>query len=252
MAVMGGSAESGYGDVHAPGYDARFGARDDVDAVAELLHQLADGGEAIEFGVGTGRFALPLAARGTRVWGVDNSEAMLERLETKRAGEPVELVRGNFVDVRVEAPVKLVYCVFSTLFLLPDQATQLACLENAAAHLPPGGRLVIEMFVHDRTRFRDNQEVIALAVDDGSATFRLSTLEPNTQLIHIQKVGLTTAGVELLPNRLRFVYPSELDLMARLAGFELEAHWSGFSRAPFTATSGDLVAVYQKRAEGSF
>ena len=249
---MGESDESGYGDVHAPNYDALFGGRDDVDAVAGILHELADGGEALEFGVGTGRFALPLAARGTRVWGVDNSEAMLERLATKRAGEPVEPVRGSFVDVTVEAPIKLVYCVFSTLFLLPDQATQLACLRNAAAHLPLGGRLLIEMFVHDRTRFRDNQEIVALAVDDDSATFRLSTLEPNAQLIHIQKVGLAKAGVELLPNRLRFVYPSELDLMARLAGFEPEARWGGFSRAPFTATSGDLVAVYRKRAEGPF
>lgn len=245
---MLGDLARGYGDVHAPTYDELFGGRDDVEHVARLLHDLAAGGEALEFGIGTGRFALPLAAMGTPVHGIDNSEAMLERLRAKPGAERVRTVRGSFVDTRVEAPISLVYCTFSTLFLLPDQETQLACLGNAAAHLEEGGRLLIEMFVHDRTRFRDNQETIALELDDGSATVRLSRLEPNTQVIRVQKVFLEGGGMRILPNRLRFVYPSELDLMARLVGLVPESRWSDWARSPFTATSDNLVAVYVKGA----
>ena len=242
--------QSGYGDIHASSYDLLFGDRDDTERVAEVLHALADGGEALEFGVGTGRLAIPLARRGTRVHAVDNSEAMHRILAAKLDGEPVVPIRGDFAGVSLEAPVALVYCTFSTLFLLGDQDAQVACLENAARQLVPGGKLLIEAFVHDRTRFQNNQEVRALDVDDERAVFRVATLRPNDQVVRVQRIGLTAEETELMPNRLRFVYPAELNLMARLAGLRPVSRWSDWYGRPFTAYSDYLVATFEKPAGG--
>ena len=243
----GGADARRYGDIHAPSYDALFDGREDVELVARTLHELvADGTDALELGVGTGRLAIPLSARGVRVHGVDHSEPMLERLRAKVGPERVVPVRGDFRTVRVEAPVSLVFCAFSSLFMLPDQDAQVRTVANAAAHLGPGGRLLVECFVHDRTRFVNDQEIVALDVADDSATFRMTVLAPNDQVLRIQKVGLAGGEVRFLPNRLRFVYPSELDLMARLAGLEPEFRWSDWERRAFTARSANLVAVYRK------
>ncbi len=242
--------QSGYGDIHASSYDRLFGERDDTEQVADVLHALADGGEALEFGVGTGRLAIPLARRGTRVHGVDNSEAMLDILRGKLQDEPVVALRGDFREVRLETPVSLVFCAFSTLFLMEDQAQQVDCLKNAAANLDIGGRVLIETFVHDRTRFTNNQETVAIEVGVDSAIMRLTVLSPNEQLLRIQKFGMGVDGITVLPNRLRFIYPAELDLMARLAGLELEVRWRDWEQHRFTPTSDNLIAVYRKVADG--
>lgn len=244
--------QSGYGDVHASSYDRLFGERDDTERVAEVLHALADGGEALEFGVGTGRLAIPLARLGTRVHAVDNSEAMLDILRAKLVDEPVVPIRGDFREVRVGHPVSLVFCAFSTLFLMENQEQQIACLRNAAANLDRGGRLLIETFVHDRTRFTNNQETVAVEVGTDGAVMRLTMLSPNDQVLRIQKFGMGVEGITVLPNRLRFTYPSELDLIARLAGFDVEVRWRDWERHRFTATSDNLVAVYRKVADGPF
>ena len=244
--------QSGYGDIHASSYDRLFGDRDDTERVAEVLHALADGGEALEFGVGTGRLAIPLARRGTRVHAVDNSEAMLRILADKLDGEPVVPIRGDFRTVRVEAPVSLVFCAFSTLFLMEDQAMQVDCLRNAAANLEVGGRVLIECFVHDRTRFVNNQETVAVEVGVDSAVMRLTMLSPNSQVLRIQKFGMGLAGITVLPNRLRFAYPAELDLMARLAGLEPEVRWRDWEQHAFSESSDNLIVVYRKVADGPF
>ena len=244
--------QSGYGDIHASSYDLLFGDRDDTERVAEVLHALADGGEALEFGVGTGRFAIPLARLGTRVHAVDNSTAMLDILRDKLGDEPVVPILGDFRDVRVDAPVSLVFCAFSTLFLMEDQAMQVDVMRNAAAHLEVGGRVLIETFVHDRTRFTNNQETVAVEVGVDSAIMRLTMLAPNEQVLRIQKFGMGVEGITVLPNRLRFVYPAELDLMARLAGLEREIRWRDWEQHEFTATSDNLIAVYRKVGDGPY
>ena len=253
---LGIIGDNAYGDVHAQGYDALFGDRDDVRAVADVLHGLAgDGAPALEFGVGTGRLAIPLARLGHRVHWVDNSRAMLERLEEKVAevgDADVVGVLGDFSHARVFEPVSLVYCAFSTLFLPGTQALQLATLANAAAHLELGGRMLVEFFVHDRTRFTDCQQTSVERIDEGGARLHVARLAPNAQTIHMQKIELGADGTRFVPNRLRFIYPAELDLMARLAGFEVSARWSNWARAPFEDRSENLIAVLTKVADGPY
>jgi len=235
-----------YGDLHAPNYDALFDDIDDNERGGALLHELAAGGDALEFGVGTGRLAIPLSALGTHVYGVDISEPMLEKLREKVGEDRVTPIRADFSDFELGKPVTLVYSVFSTIFMLGEQAAQVACLQNAAAHLPPGGRLLLDMFVHDRTRFVNNQETVTIEVAVESADFRLARLEPNHQIVNTQRVRISEGQTTMIPNRLRFIYPGELDLMARLAGLVPTAKWSDWSRSPFTATSGNLIALYTK------
>jgi len=235
-----------YGNLHALHYDKLFGEIDDSDSGGALLHKLADGGNALEFGVGTGRLAIPLSTHGTHVYGVDISKPMLDQLEAKTDAKSVTPIQSNFIDVKINEPVSLVYCVFSTLFMLEDQEAQIKCIKNAASHLPENGRLVIDMFVHDRTRFTNNQESVALSIDVDSADFRLATVDPNGQILRSQRVLLQGEQVKMIPNRLRFIYPSELDLMARLAGLKPEFKWSDWHQSPFASTSSNLVAVYKK------
>ena len=237
-----------YGNLHALHYDELFGEIDDNESGGTLLHKLADGGDALEFGIGTGRLAIPLSSHGTHVYGVDISEAMLDQLRAKTDVKSITVIQSNFIDFKLDKPVSLVYCVFSTLFMLEDQEAQVKCIENAAAHLPEGGRLLIDMFVHDRTRFTNNQESVALSIGVDSADFRLATVDPNGQVLNSQRVLLRDEKVKLIPNRLRFIYPSELDLMARLAGLEPEIKWSDWNQAPFTSTSSNLIAVYKKKS----
>lgn len=234
------------GNLHAKNYDALFDDIDDNQRGGALLHELAAGGDALEFGVGTGRLAIPLSELGTHVYGVDISQNMLDLLHDKVSAERVTPLLANFVDARIDKPVSLVYCVFSTLFMLKDQEEQVQTFINAARHLPPGGRLLTDMFVHDRTRFTNNQETVTLAVDVETADFRVALLEPNNQLVRTQRVMMKAGKVEMIPNRLRFIYPAELDLMARIAGLEPEAKWSDWARSPFTATSTNLTAVFRK------
>jgi len=236
-----------YGDLHAPNYDALFDDIDDNERGGALLNELASGGEALEFGIGTGRLAIPLATLGTRVHGVDISEPMLAKLREKTGDLPITPIRGDFVEFSLGKPVALVFSVFSTLFMLGEQRKQVDCIRNAAAHLEPGGHLLLDMFVHDRTRFVNNQETVTIDVAVESADFRLARLEPNSQILNTQRVRISEGQTRLIPNRLRFIYPSELDLMAELAGLTLKARWSDWARSPFTATSDNLIAVYEKR-----
>ena len=235
-----------YGDLHASNYDALFGGIDDNARGGALLHELAGEGDALEFGIGTGRLAIPLAELGTHVHGVDISEPMLQRLREKIADHPITPIRGDFVEFTLGQPVSLVYSVFSTIFMLGEQRRQVNCLKNAAAHLEPGGRVLLDMFVHDRTRFVNNQETVTIDVEVESADFRLARLEPNLQVLNTQRVRISEGETRMIPNRLRFIYPSELDLMAELAGLAPKAKWSDWSRSPFTATSDNLIAVYEK------
>jgi SAM-dependent methyltransferase len=237
-----------YGDAYADVYDAMFEDREDTSVVAGLLHDLAGAGDVIEFGVGTGRLAIPLAARGHRVYGVDNSKKMLDRLVAKPGAGGVTPVLADFVDAKIDARASLVFCVFHTIYLLGTQDAQVRTFVNAAAHLPVGGRFVVEAFVHDRRKLADDQEVVVTHIQERSATIRLGIFDPATQTIRTQKVTIDSDGVSFLPNRLRVIHPPELDLMARLAGMRLESRWSDWERRPFDAHSNNHIAVYQKVA----
>lgn len=232
-----------YGEHIAGVYDEFYGGYDE--AAVDRLAELARGGPALELGIGTGRIALPLASRGVAVHGIDASEAMVARLRAKPGGERLPVTMGNFADVAVDGPFNLVYVVANTFFGLLTQAEQLRCFENVARRLArPGGVFVLELFVPDVARYTNNQVLRTSYVDTGTVRLDASRHDPANQLVTGQTVTLTSAGVQLYPVRIRYAWPSEVDLMARLAGLELAHRWDNWQRAPFTATAGKHVSVY--------
>ena len=246
---MEGYGRETYGERWADIYDELFGA-DPADAgtaeAVDLLAALADGGPVLELGVGTGRIALPLAARGLEVHGIDASARMLALLGAKPGGERVHTHVGDLADADVDVPggFALVLVVFNTLFALPTQEAQVRCFANVARRLAPAGAFVVEAFVPDPSRFDRGQTVRASRVGVDGVGLEVSRHDPVAQSVSSQQVWLTEAGAQLRPVSVRYAWPSELDLMARLAGLELRDRWGGWDRSPFTAESGGHVSVY--------
>jgi SAM-dependent methyltransferase len=239
--------EEGYfGEPVAAVYDEHSATMFDpavVEPAVARLAALADGGAALEFAIGTGRIALPLAERGVRVVGIDNSEAMLERLRAKTDG--IEAVVGDMASTHVEGEFSLVYLVFNTIFNLTTQDGQVACFENAAAHLPSGGRFVIEARVPELQRLPLGQTVLPWRADPSGMSYYVYDVV--TQRLGGQHYYFTDDGqVEASPTEMRYAWPAELDLMARLAGMRLEDRWGGWKREPFTTLSPSHVSVYVK------
>jgi SAM-dependent methyltransferase len=217
-----------------------------VGPVVEALAGLAGDGRALEFAIGTGRIALPLAAGGVPVTGIDNSEAMVARLRAKPGGEDLDVTIGDFATTRVEGEFSLVYLVFNTIFNLVTQDAQVACFENAAAHLRSGGRFVIETNVPELQGVPLGRTVIPFRAEPGGVSF--DVYDVVTQRFSSQHYYFTDDGVEAYPVELRYAWPAELDLMARIAGLTLENRWAGWQREPFTNLSRSHVSVYQKPA----
>jgi SAM-dependent methyltransferase len=215
----------------------------------EFLAELAGDGRALELGIGTGRIAVPLAARGVRVEGIDASPAMVERLRAKPGGAQINVSLGDFGRVDIDGPFRLVYVVFNTFFALLDQEAQLACFANVAARLEPEGFFVIEAFVPDPTLFDRGQRVSATRVEVDRVSFDAARIELATQRVTTQHVLIGREGITLFPVQLRYAWPSELDLMARLAGLELKQRFGGWAREPYTSTSPSHVSVYGRRSQ---
>lgn len=234
-----------YGDKWAGVYDEHHGDMDPAAAV-EFLAGLAGGGPVLELAIGTGRVALPLAARGIPVEGVEASAAMAERLRAKPGGEAIPVVIGDMAQVPTEGTYPLVYLVFNTLFGLLSQERQAECFAGVARVLAPGGAFVIECFVPDVARFDRGQRVQAVAVTEDSATLEVSRHDAALQRITTQIVTFSTRGTDLRPVAIRYSWPSELDLMARQAGLRLRERYAGWDRRPFDADSRGHVSVYQR------
>jgi SAM-dependent methyltransferase len=212
-------------------------------ATADFLAEMAGGGAALEFAIGTGRVALPLAERGVKVAGIDNSEAMLRRLREKSA--EIVAIEGDMATARVDGEFRLVYLVFNTIFNLTTQDGQVACFENAAAHLPPGGRFVIEARVPELQRLPLGQTVLPWRADPGGMSYYV--YDTVTQRLSGQHYHFHDDGtVEASPTEMRYAWPAELDLMARLAGMRLTDRFAGWEREPFTHLSPSHVSVYIK------
>ena len=241
-------AEEGYfGERVAAVYDEHSGGMFDpavVGPAVELLAELAGDGGALEFAVGTGRIALPLAERGVRVVGVDNSEAMLARLREKPGAERIEAMAGDMAATRVDGEFSLVYLVFNTIFNLVTQDGQVACFENAAAHLRSGGRFVIEARVPELQRLPLGQTVLPWRADPEGMSFYVYDVV--AQRLSGRHYHLDDGRVQPSPIEMRYAWPAELDLMARLAGMRLQDRWAGWRREPFTALSPSHVSVYEK------
>ena len=220
-------------------------ARGDEAAAVAFLEQLAGGGPALELAIGTGRIALPLAARGLPAHGVDLSPAMVARLRRKPGGDQIPVTLGDFAGVPVAGRFLLVYVVYNTLFNLLTQDEQVRCFDNVAAHLTDDGSFVVEAFVPAYlARLRDDQHVDAEAVGVDQVRLDVARHDPVTQRLYESHVSLTAEGIRLNPIVTRYAWPSELDLMARLAGLRLRDRWAGWEREPFTAASRAHVSVY--------
>ncbi len=219
--------------------------RGDTAATVAFLEQLAGGGPALELAIGTGRVALPLAARGLRVDGIDLSPAMVDQLRAKPGGDQIAVTLGDFADVPVQGAYRLIFVVFNTLFNLLTQDDQVRCFENVAAHLTDDGAFVVEAFVPTYlTRLRDDQYVDAEAIGVAEVRLDVGRHDPVMQRLEESHVILSGEGVRLYPIVTRYAWPSELDLMARIAGLRLTERWAGWNREPFSATSSTHVSVY--------
>jgi len=220
---------------------------DEAAAVAFLAEQ-AGGGPALELAIGTGRIALPLADRGIRVDGIDLSPEMIARMRAKPGGAALAVALGDFADVAVEGRYRLIFVVFNTLVNLLTQDDQVRCFENVARHLTPDGRFVVEAIVPSFLfRLRDDQYVNAEAIELDRVTLDVGRHDPVAQRLDESHVVLSPdGGVQLFPVVQRYAWPSELDLMARIAGLRLEQRWGGWHRERFTARSDNVISVYRR------
>ncbi len=213
----------------------------------DVLATLAGQGRVLELGIGTGRVAPPLKAAGAHIEGIDASEAMLERLRAKPGGSEIPVTLGNFAGVPVEGPFRLIFVVFNTFFALLTQDEQIGCFQSVSERLTDDGCFVVEAFVPDPTRFVRNQAVTTSGLTDDGVELDVSRYDRHRQLITTQHVHLSEKGVNLYPVQQRFAWPSELDLMARLAGMRLRERWADWDRSSFHADSGKHVSVYEKQ-----
>jgi SAM-dependent methyltransferase len=224
-------------------YD-RHARGDEEDAVA-FLAELAGAGPALELAIGTGRIGLPLAARGVAVEGIDLSPDMVAQLRKKPGGGDIPVTIGDFSEVPVSGSYRLVYIVFNTFFNLLHQEEQVRCFENVAAHLADDGAFLIEARVPAHIHaLPENQYVHAEEVGVDEVWLDVAKYDPVTQRLEETHVRLGAGAVGLFPIVTRYCYPSELDLMARIAGLRLRERWGGWSREPFDARSELAVSVY--------
>lgn len=238
-------SERTYGDRIAGVYDLWYSGFD-PNAV-QALAGLAQGGPALELGIGTGRIAIPLQDMGIVVKGVDASEAMVARLREKPGGERIRVAMGNFADVAIDGQYSLVYVVFNTFYSLLTQDEQVRCFQNVARHLGEGGVFVIEAFVPDLTRFTGGQAMRLTRIGDKDVQIDVSQHEQDKQLITSQHLLLSEHGTQLYPVRIRYIWPSEMDLMARLSGLQLKERWSDWDKSEFSANSTKHISVYKHK-----
>jgi SAM-dependent methyltransferase len=246
--------------VHDDGYfDKRVAARYDesaeisgmfdpavVEPVLDFLVELAGSGRALELGIGTGRIALPLAQRGVPVHGIELSKAMAARLRAKPGGEDIGVTIGDFATTTVDGKFSIAYLVFNTILNLTTQEAQVACFRNVAAHLEPGACFVIEVGVPGLRLLPPGETLHAFHVSENRWGF---------DEYDVANQGLTSHHFEIVDGRVertsipfRYAWPSELDLMAQLAGMRLRERWSGWKREPFTSDSRKHVSVWEKPA----
>ena len=217
--------------------------------VVDLLAGLAGDGAALELGIGTGRIAVPLAQRGIPVHGIDLSEAMVARLRAKPGAEAIGVTIGDFATTRVDATFRLAYVVFNTIANLTTQDAQVACFQNVGAHLAPGGHFVIEVGVPDLRRLPPGQTAVPFTVAPDRLGFDEYDVVGQGMVSHHYWRN-EAGGFDSLSVPFRYVWPAELDLMARLGGMSLRERWSDWARSPFTAESTSHVSVWQKAAAG--
>jgi SAM-dependent methyltransferase len=215
-----------------------------VEPAVDVLAELAGDGRALEFGIGTGRVALPLARRGVPVHGIELSKAMAARLSAKPGGDDIGVTIGDFATATVDATFSVAYLVFNTIGNLTTQAAQVACFRNAAAHLEPGGCFVIEVGIPALQWLPPGETARVFHI--GETRWGIDEYDVAAQGLRSHHFEVIDGNVHHFSVPFRYVWPSELDLMAQLAGMTLRDRWSDWTRDPFTSDSRKHVSVWEK------
>jgi SAM-dependent methyltransferase len=229
------SYEDKWPDLHTP---------EMVDPAVDFLSDLAGAGSALELGIGTGRIALPLSRRGVPVHGIELSPAMVEQLRSKEGSEEIGVTIGDFSTAEVTRTFTLAYLVRNTITNLTSQDQQVACFYNVATHLERGGRFVIEVYVPELRRLPPGERVHAFSVAPTHLGFE--EYDVATQIAISHHYWVVDGELEIFSAPFRYVWPSELDLMARIAGMRLRRRWGDWDRSPFTGESRSHVSVWEK------
>jgi SAM-dependent methyltransferase len=231
----------------AQGYDeasAHVYAPAVLDPAVDFLARHAGGGPALEFAIGTGRVALPLSARGVRVAGIEMSEPMVRELRKKPGGDGIAVTIGDMAHARAPGEFSLVYVVYNAITCLLSQDEQVACFRNAARHLAPGGRFVIEVWIPELQRLPPGETARPFQV--GEDHFGFDTFDLANQRLVSHHYRIVDGRADTFRSPHRFVWPSELDLMAKLAGMVPSERWADWHEAPFTSSSRSHVSVWRK------
>jgi SAM-dependent methyltransferase len=230
-----------YDAMHADEFDPAV-----VEPAVSFLADLAGGGAALELGVGTGRIALPLSARGVRVHGIELSPAMIAQLQAKPGADIIGVTIGDFATTKVDGSFKVAYLVRNTIANLTTQDEQVECFRNVAAHLEPGGCFVIELYIPALQRLPPGERYHPFDVTPTHVG--IEEYDVATQIAYSHHYWVLDGKLEFFSAPFRYVWPSELDLMARLAGMTLRERWSNWEREPFTGESRSHVSVWEKPA----
>lgn len=233
-----------YGDHLADVYDHWFGSYES--ATINTLAGFAQGRPVLELGIGTGRIALPLAAKGIDVHGIDASRAMISKLKAKKGGDSIRVTMGNFADVSVKEKFSLIFAVFNTFFSLLTQEEQVRCFNNVATRLTDDGVFIIEAFVPEVGRFKRGQSIRTYSMTSEYVCLQVSQHDSVRQRIKSQHILFINDELKLYPDEVRYAWPSELDLMAQIAGLRLRNRWSGWEQEEFKSGSERHVSVYER------
>lgn len=237
--------ETTFGALNADAYDELHDPGTTEESVA-LISELAGKSRILELAIGTGRMALPLAARGHDVSGIEGSPEMIAKLRAKPGGASLRVVQGDMANVAIDGPFDFAFLVFNTLFNLPDQESQIRLFANMARKLAPGGQFLVEAFVPEFSGFTNHQRLATKSMGMETLCIEAVQHDPVQQTLHFQRAHISNSGTRLVPLPLRYAYPAEIDLMARLAGLTLQARWGGWHRQEFTAESKMHVSLYKK------
>jgi len=239
---------STYGDTIAEVYDNIY-QYVNPDMI-ERLYECAPNGQVFELGIGTGRIAIPLLNRGINIDGIDSSAAMIEKLKTKLNGRHIGLQIGDFSKFKTVKKYDLIYIVFNTLYGLLTQEDQMNCFRCVSDALKPKGRFVIEGFVPDVTRFDRGQTIRTDEIETNLVQLECSKHDLINQRVDSQIIRITENGIKLIPVNVRYVWPSELNLMAKITGFELSERWSNWKKDNFNSDSLSHISIYEKAKNG--
>jgi SAM-dependent methyltransferase len=244
--VEGLGAQS-YGESFADVYDEWYGDVSDVEGTVATVVALAGGGPVLELGIGTGRLALPLAARGLEVHGIDASPSMVARLRAKPGGEDISVTISDFADVQPDGPTayRVVLAAYNTLFNLTTAEAQRRCFVNAARRLVSGGAFVVEAFVPSAEPDETEGQVTPSVIESERVVLQVTRRHPRSQTVEGSTISISEGGVRLRPWHIRYARPAELDAMASAAGLVLASRDAGWRGEPFHSDSSRHVSVYR-------